>query len=87
MRFAQIQGNDELKKTLANMIDTGHIPHAILFHEDDGGGAFPLCLAFLQYLYCKHRDAHDSCGTCPLCNRISKLLYPDIHLIDRKSVV
>ena len=55
MTFSQVQGNEEVKKVLAGMVDAGRVPHAILFHEDDGGGAFPLALSFLQYLFCKHR--------------------------------
>lgn len=50
MSFAQLQGNEDVKQALTGMVDSGRIPHAILFHEDDGGGAFPLALAFLQYL-------------------------------------
>ena len=80
MRFADLQGNDELKRVLARMADSGRIPHAILLEEEDGGGAFPLALAFLQYLYCADRSGGDSCGTCPSCNRISKLIHPDSGL-------
>lgn len=81
MRFAQINGNEDLKKVLSGMIDSGKIPHAILFHEEDGGGAFSLCLAFLQYLYCKERQGGDSCGECSSCNRINKLIHTDLHII------
>ncbi len=81
MRFGQIKGNDSLKAALTSMVDSGKIPHAILFHEDDGGGAFPLCLAFLKYLYCSDRSHSDSCDSCPTCNKISKLIHPDIHFI------
>ena len=38
MRFADLQGNDELKRVLARMADSGRVPHAILFEEEDGGG-------------------------------------------------
>ena len=38
MTFAQIQGNEDVKQALIGMVDAGRIPHAILFHEDDGGG-------------------------------------------------
>lgn len=67
--------------TLAGMIDSGRIPHAIMFSEPDGGSAFATALAFLQYLYCGQRSAGDSCGECPSCNRISKLIHPDVHFI------
>lgn len=80
MTFAQVQGQNQIKAALAGMVDSDHVPHAILFHEDDGGGAFPLSVAFLQYLFCSRRDG-DSCGECPSCNRIGKLIHPDVHFI------
>lgn len=81
MTFSQVQGNEEVKKALAGMVDAGRVPHAILFHEDDGGGAFPLALAFLQYLFCKHRSDGDSCGMCPACGKIDRLIHPDVHVV------
>lgn len=81
MRFADLHGNDELRRVLSEMVDSGRIPHAILFHEEDGGGAFPLSMAFLQYLYCRNRIDGDSCGKCASCNKISKLIHPDLHFV------
>lgn len=81
MRFEDIQGNENVVKALVGMVDSGKIPHAIMFHEDDGGGAVALCLAFIQYLDCKSRSAEDSCGTCPSCNKVAKLIHPDVHFI------
>ena len=81
MKFAQVQGNEDVKQALVGMVDSGRIPHAILFHEDDGGGAFPLALAFLQYLFCRDRHDGDSCGVCPSCGKIAKLIHPDVHFV------
>ena len=81
MSFSQVQGNEEVTKALSRMVDAGRVPHAILFHEDDGGGAFPLCLAFLQYLFCRKRVGGDSCDNCPSCNKIARLIHPDVHFI------
>ncbi len=81
MTFAQVPGNQEVKQALIGMVDVGRVPHAILFHEDDGGGAFSLALAFLQYLYCRHRSGGDSCGQCPSCGKIAKLIHPDVHFV------
>ena len=81
MRFAQLQGNPDVIRALVGMVDSGRVPHAILFHEDDGGGAFPLALAFLQYLYCRQRSGGDSCGSCPSCGKIAKLIHPDVHFV------
>ena len=81
MRWKDIQGNGGVVDALRSMVDRGRIPHAILLHEDDGGGAMPLVLAFLQYLYCTDRRDGDSCGVCPDCNKVSKLIHPDIHFV------
>ena len=81
MNFSQVKGNREVVRTLVSMVDSGRIPHAVMFHEEDGGEAFPLCLALLGYLYCRRRAHSDSCSQCPSCNRIDKLIHPDVHFI------
>lgn len=81
MTFSQIQGNRDVCDALTGMVRSGRVPHAILFHEDDGGGAMPIALAFLQYLYCGGRTEDDSCDACATCNKISKLIHPDVHFI------
>lgn len=57
-----------LLETLNAMVDAGRVPHAILLHEDDGGGAVGIGLEFLRHLY----------GDNP---RVAKLIHPDIHFI------
>lgn len=82
MRFSQIQGlAPETARALTGMVDSGHIPHALMFHEDDGGGGVSIALAFVQYLMCQSRHDRDSCGECPECNRVSKLIHPDLHFL------
>jgi len=81
MTFKDIKGNDKLVEALTWMVDSGRLPHAIMFHEDDGGGALAVVIAFLQYLYCHDRAAGDSCNGCPSCNKISKLIHPDVHFV------
>ena len=68
MTFSDIRGNDEVKQALQGMVESAKVPHAILFHEEDGGGAFPMTVAFLDSLY----------GGNP---RVSKLIHPDVHFI------
>ncbi len=81
MRFCDISGNEEVKNALVRMVDSGKVPHSLLFYENEGCGALPLALAFFQYLNCKHRHDGDSCGECPSCNKISKLIHPDLHFV------
>ena len=79
MRFSEIPGNAEVKKALVNIVDGGRVPHAILFHENEGGGALALIQAFLQYLNCKDRHDGEACGVCPTCQQISRFSHPDVH--------
>lgn len=81
MRFADIPGNDDVKKALVTMADTGRVAHALLFYENEGCGALPLALAYYSYLNCKHRSGGDSCGECPSCRKIDKLIHPDLHFV------
>ena len=64
----KVYGNTELMTALSQMVESGHIPHAMLLHQDDGGGAFPLVIHFLEQLY----------GGNP---RVDKLIHPDIHFV------
>jgi len=68
MTFASIQGNEAVKDSLAAMISSGKVPHAIMFHEQAGGDAFQMTIAFLDCLY----------GGNP---RVEKLIHPDIHFV------
>ena len=64
----RVFGNTEVIQALHAMVESGRVPHAILFHEDDGAGAFPIVLNFLEELY----------GGSP---RVQKLIHPDIHFV------
>lgn len=81
MRFADITGNQSVKAALSGMVDSGRIPHAMLFYENDGCGALAIVSAFLQYLNCQNPSGGDSCGECPSCRKISKMIHPDIHYV------
>lgn len=81
MRFSEIVGNEGVKKALKGMADSGHVPHAMMFFENDGCGALPMILAFYSYLNCGNHQDGDACGTCPACNQIGKLIYPDLHFV------
>ena len=57
-----------IEETLRSMVDSGKVHHAIMLHEDDGGGAVSVALEFLRHLY------HDD-------NKVTKLIHPDVHFI------
>ena len=81
MRFADIIGNGTAAKALLSMADSGRVAHAMLFYENEGCGALPLALAYIQYLNCSNPQNGDSCGECPSCRQMSKLIHPDVHFV------
>ena len=43
----KVYGNTEVVEALHRMVESGHVPHAILMHQEDGAGAFPIALTHL----------------------------------------
>ena len=62
MYFKDIVGQEEIKQHLIQSARSGVVPHAQLFTEKGGTGAFALALAYARYLNCTHRSETDSCG-------------------------
>lgn len=81
MRFADVIGNADVAKALVSMADTGRVAHAMLMYENEGCGALALALAYIQYLNCSNPHDGDSCGECPSCRQMSKLIHPDVHYV------
>jgi len=50
MTFDRIIGNEDVKRAFTGMVESGRVPHALLLHENEGGGALPLVLAFIALL-------------------------------------
>lgn len=81
MYFKDIVGQDEVKTRLIHSVRNGIIPHAQLFTEREGYGAFPLALAYARYLNCTERTDSDACGHCPSCLKYDQFAHPDLHFV------
>ena len=81
MRFADIIGQQQLKRQLVESIERGRISHAQLFSGAAGAGTLPLAMAYAQYLNCQNRHDGDSCGECPSCVKMQQLAHPDLHIV------
>ncbi len=53
MQFADIIGQAEVKKQLAELVQHNRLSHALLFLGKEGSGALPLAIAFAQYVVCE----------------------------------
>jgi len=79
MQFSAIPGLQELKTQLTSAYSKGKVAHAQLFAGRPGTPVLPIALAYASYLMCENKGEVDSCGSCPNCVRIKKLIHPDIH--------
>lgn len=67
MIFDSIIGNEDVKRALTGMVESGRVPHALMFYENDGCGAIQLANAFLEALT----------GS----QKVHKMIHPDIHFV------
>lgn len=81
MQFKSIVGQESIKQKLVKSVDDGRVPHAQLFVGSAGAGKLALAVAYAQYLMCTNRTSGDSCGECPSCKKIQKLVHPDLHFV------
>ncbi|WP_285010183.1 ATP-binding protein [Pedobacter faecalis] len=79
MQFRKIIGQDAVKAQLIQSVNDNRVSHAQLFLSCDGSGAFPLAIAYAQYLNCGDRQEGDSCGNCASCRKYERYIHPDLH--------
>ena len=79
MQFSDVIGQERIKQKLRDSVKTGRIHHAQLFLGDTGYGSLALALAYAQYINCENRSESDSCGACGNCQKMYKLIHPDVH--------
>lgn len=82
MYFKDIIGQQEVIERLVKDAQAGTVPHALLFCGPEGVGKLQTAIAFARYLLCRDKgSATDSCGTCPSCVKMDKLVHPDLHFV------
>ncbi|MCR5659047.1 MAG: DNA polymerase III subunit delta [Bacteroidales bacterium] len=81
MQFKDVIGQEAVKQRLIASVQKNHVPHAQLFLGPAGCGKLPLALAYAQYILCPNHTETDSCGVCPTCQKVQKLVHPDLHFV------
>lgn len=80
MSLDNVIGQSQIKERLLADLQTGHVPHALMFCGPAGSGKLALAVAFAQALLCQHPQADGSpCGECTSCKMAAKLEHPDLH--------
>lgn len=81
MKFSEVVGQKNVKRSLVFAKKENRIPHALLFSGPEGCGKLGLAVAFSQYINCEDPQEDDSCGTCISCLKYKKLIHPDLHFV------
>ena len=82
MFFRDIIGQQEVIERLVKDAQAGTVPHALLFAGPEGTGKLQTAIAFARYLLCRDKGTGtDSCGQCPSCVKMDKLVHPDLHFV------
>lgn len=79
MYFKDVVGQDKTKNELIHQVHNNRIPHTQLFKSKEGVGAYSLALAYATFINCEQPTKTDSCGNCPSCLKMKKLVHPDLH--------
>lgn len=78
MLFSSIPGLGETKQRLIKAIKNNHLAHALLFHGPEGSANLTMALALATYVNCHNPGEEDACGQCDSCQKMSKLIHPDV---------
>ena len=81
MKFNEVIGQESIKTNLHQLIDSGQVPHAMLFCGASGSGKLPMAIAMASALLCKGSGEEKPCGTCSGCRMAEKLAHPDLHFV------
>ncbi|HQK38337.1 MAG TPA: DNA polymerase III subunit delta' [Bacteroidales bacterium] len=81
MLFRDVIGQKPVIQNLIRSVQEGRISHAQMLFGPEGAGKLPLALAYSRYILCTSRTAEDACGHCVSCQKISKLIHPDLHFV------
>ena len=82
MYFRDVIGQQEVIERLIKDAQAGTVPHALLFCGPEGVGKLQTAIAFARYLLCRDKGlSKESCGKCPACVKMDKLVHPDLHFV------
>lgn len=83
--FADVVGQDHIKKTLLNELKTNRISHAYLFCGPRGVGKTTLARLIAKSVNCLQQKNGEPCNNCAACDSVSQNKALDIIEIDAAS--
>lgn len=80
MSWDRIVGQKRVQQLLQRMHEHDRIPHALLFHGQEGSGKDAVALEFARVLNCE-RGGWNPCGSCQSCRAMDMLQHPRVKLV------
>ena len=73
--------NNSIFNTLIKANKINRLPHAVIFHGDDGIGKEAHAIEFAAYLNCNFKSKGYACGNCSNCIRIKSFQHGNVKLL------
>src|SRR6202162_4884190 len=84
-KFAELVGQEHVRRALVNALETGRVHHAFLFTGTRGVGKTTIARIFAKCLNCETGVRAEPCGVCANCREIDAGRFPDLIEVDAAS--
>ena len=83
--FAELIGQEHVRRALVNALDSGRVHHAFLFTGTRGVGKTTIARILAKCLNCEKGVTSEPDGTCASCREIDAGRFPDLIEVDAAS--
>jgi DNA polymerase III subunit gamma/tau len=84
-KFAELVGQEHVRRALVNALDSGRVHHAFLFTGTRGVGKTTIARIFAKCLNCETGVTAEPCGVCGACREIDSGRFVDLIEVDAAS--
>src|SRR5882757_2546548 len=84
-KFAELGGQEHVRRALTNALETGRVHHAFLFTGTRGVGKTTIARIFAKCLNCETGVTAKPCGVCGACREIDAGRFVDLIEVDAAS--